>query len=57
MAARKIDWARAAIWLSVAAFGLFMYWGRIPRGTLNKSAAETFKDVAEQLGTPDNKGQ
>jgi hypothetical protein len=57
MLSRKIDWARVAIWLSVAAFGLFLYWGKMPSGALDKSAAETFQDVAKQLGTPDDNGQ
>ena len=51
----KIDRAlRAIIWLSVAAFGLFLYCNKTPSGALDKSAAETFRNVGKELGTPDD---
>jgi hypothetical protein len=49
MLSRKIDWARLAIWLSIAAFCLFAYWGKMPSGALD---GETFKGVSKQAGLP-----
>jgi hypothetical protein len=50
MLSRKIDWARLAIWLLIAEFCLFVYWGKMPSGALE---GETFKSVPKEAGLPE----